>query len=68
MEKLGHWVALAKKCEEHFKEEKKFKKSFCIFTYNLTLGQFSVPACETEPTCFSVSGSSTPNGLFQTIN
>ena len=28
----------------------------------------SVSACANEPPGFSVSGSSTPNGLFQTIN
>ena len=35
---------------------------------NLTLVQFLVSACANQPTGFSVNGSSTPNGLFQTIN
>ena len=34
----------------------------------MTLVQFSVSACANQPTGFSVNGSSTPNGLFQTIN
>ena len=34
----------------------------------MTLGQFSVSACANQPTGFCVNGSSTPNGLLQTIN
>ena len=50
-------------------EERNFKKvSASLFTWNLTLGQFSVSACANQPTGFSVNGSSTPDGLFQTIN
>ena len=30
--------------------------------------QISVPACANQPTSFSVNGSSTPNGLLQTIS
>ena len=32
------------------------------------MGQFSVSACANQPPGFSVSGISTPNGLFQTMN
>ena len=31
------------------------------------MGQFSVPACANQLPGFSVRGTSTPNGLFQTI-
>ena len=34
----------------------------------MTLVQFSVSACANQPTVFSVNGSLTPNGLFQTVN
>ena len=34
----------------------------------MALAQFSVSACGNQATGFSVNGSSTPNGLFQTIN
>ena len=34
----------------------------------MTPGQFSVSACANQETGFPVNGSSTPNGLFQTIN
>ena len=46
---------------------KKIKKRICIFTGKLTLGQFSVPACAIQPPGFSIRGTLTPNGLFQTI-
>ena len=39
----------------------------CIFTQKFTLGKFSVPAWANQPHRFSVRGTSTPNGLFQTI-
>ena len=32
------------------------------------MGQFSVSAYANQPTSFFVSGKSTPNGLFQTMN
>ena len=31
------------------------------------MGQFSVSACANQASSFSVSGTTTPNGLFQTI-
>ena len=34
----------------------------------ISLWGTSVSACANQPSCFSVSGISTPNGLFQTIN
>ena len=34
----------------------------------ISLWGSSVSACANEPPGFSVSGASTPNGLFQTIN
>ena len=34
----------------------------------MTLGQFSVSACANQSTGLSVNESSTPSGLFQTIN
>ena len=63
MEKPDNWFSIIKKWRR-----KTFKKSISIFTWNLTLGQFSVSACVNQATGFSVNGSSTPNGLFQTIN
>ena len=47
-------------------ERKKIKKKICIFTQKFTLGKFSVTAWANQPPGFSVSGTSTPNGLFQT--
>ena len=41
MEKPGNWFAIAKIWKET-SEEKKIKKTACIFTYDFTLGQFSV--------------------------
>ena len=66
MEKAGNWLAIAKMWEKHLKKKEIFKKRACIFTKNSNLGQFSVSASQ-PPGC-SVSGRSTPNGLFQTIN
>ena len=34
----------------------------------MALGQFSVSACANQATGFSVNGSLTTNGVFQTIN
>ena len=48
-------------------ERKIFKKRICIFTQKFTLGKFSVPAWANQSPGFYVSGTSTPNGLFQTI-
>ena len=47
--------------------EEENKKKSCIFTKNLTMGS-SVSASTNKPPGFSVSGASTLNGLFQTIN
>ena len=66
MEKPGNWLATVKIWKKHLKE-KKFKKRICIFTLKFPLRQFSVPACANQPPGFSGSGTSTPNGLFQTI-
>ena len=32
------------------------------------MGQFPVPVCKNQPPGFSVRETSTPNGLFETIN
>ena len=53
--------------KKHLKK-KHFKKRICIFTEKFGQGQFSAPACANQPPGFSVSGKSTPNGLFQTIS
>ena len=66
MDKRGNWFATVKKQKRHPKE-KKFKKRICIFTQKFTLGQFSVPAWAKLHLGFSVRGTSTPNGSFQTI-
>ena len=66
MEKPGNWFAIAKIWKET-SEEKKIKKTACIFTYDFTLGQFSVSAGANQAPGFSVHRASTPNGLFQTI-
>ena len=66
MENPGNLFATVKIWKKHSKEEK-FKKRICIFTQKFTLGKFSVPAWENQPLGFSISGTSTPNGLFQTI-
>ena len=68
MEKPGYWVGITKKVRITPEEERNFQKGICIFTLNLTLGQFSVSACANQATGFSVNESSTLNGLFQTIN
>ena len=47
--------------------ERNFKKKTCIFTWNFTLGQFSVSACANQTHGFSVSGTLTPNRIFQII-
>ena len=66
MEKPGNLFATAKIRKKHPKE-KKIKKRICIFTQKFTLGKFAVPASANQPPGFSVRGTSTPNGLFQTI-
>ena len=66
MKKPGNLFATVKMWKKHLKE-KKFKKRICIFTQKFTLGKFSVPAWANQPPGFSVRGTSTPNGLFQTI-
>ena len=48
-------------------EQRKFKKTFCIFTKSLTLRQFSVSACANQATGFPVNESLTSNGLFKTV-
>ena len=49
-------------------EERDFKKRICIFTKKFKQRQFLLPACVNQPPYFSVRKTSTPNGLFQTIN
>ena len=66
MEKPDNSFAIVKMWKKHLKK-KHFKKRICIFTEKFSLGQFSVPACANQPPGFSVRGTSTPNGLFQTI-
>ena len=66
MEKPGNWFAIVK-CEKNTRR-KDFRKRICIFTWEFTLGQFSVPACVNQLPGLSVRGTSTPNVLFQTIN
>ena len=51
--------------EKHLK--KKVKKGPASLL-KISLWGSSVSACANEPPGFSVSGASTPNGLFQTIN
>ena len=68
MEKQGNWFAIVKMWKKHTNKVKILKKRICIFNQKFTLGQFPVPACANQPPGFSVSGTSTPNGLFQTIN
>ena len=66
MKKPGNLFAAVKMWKKHPKE-KNFKKRICIFTQIFTLGKFSVPASANQPPVFSLRGTSTPNGLFQTI-
>ena len=40
----------------------------CIFTLKFNLGQFLGSDCANQPPGVSVSRTSNPNGLFQTIN
>ena len=54
MEKPGNSFATVKMWKKHPKEK-------------FTLEQVSVPASANQPPGFSIRGSSTPNGLFQTI-
>ena len=60
-------ICYSKRVRKTPEAEGNFKKSICIFTENLALGQFPVSACTNQGTGFSVNGSSTSNGLFQTI-
>ena len=66
MEKPDNLFATVKMWKKHLKE-KKFKKRICTFTQKFTLGKLSAPAWANQPPGFSVRGTSTPNGLFQTI-
>ena len=66
MEKPGNWFAIIKMWKKHPKE-KEIKKIICVFTQKFTLGQCSVPAWGNQPPGFSIRGTSTLNGLFQTI-
>ena len=64
MEKPGN---LTSKNKKKTPERKNFKKRICIFSQKFTLGKFSVLAWSNQLPGFSVRGTSTPNGLFQTI-
>ena len=66
MEKPVNLFATVKMWKKHPKE-KKIKKRVCIFNQKFTLGKFSVPAWANQPSGFSIRGTSTPTGLFQTI-
>ena len=66
MEKPGNWSDTVTMWKKHPKG-KNFKKRICIVTQKFTLGKFSVPAWANQPPGFSIRGTSTPNGLFQTI-
>ena len=46
---------------------KKTLRTKSLHLYSKILGQFSVPARANQPPGFPVRGTSTPNGLFQTI-
>ena len=48
-------------------EKKKLRKGPASF-HKIHLGQFPLSACANEAPGFSVSGTSTPTGLLQTIN
>ena len=61
-------VNLTSKNKKKTPERKNFKKRICIFSQKFTLGKFSVLAWSNQLPGFSVRGTSTPNGLFQTIN
>ena len=58
-------MCIAKMWEKHLK--KKVKKGPASLLKISPWGS-SVSACANEPPGFSVSGASTPSGLFQTIN
>ena len=47
--------------------EEESKQRICIFTSNLTLGQFSVSASANQLSDFSISGALTRNGLLTTL-
>ena len=67
MEKPSNWFATVKMCKKKHPKEKKNEKTICIFTQKFTLGQFSVPPWANQPPGFFIRGTSTPNGLLQTI-
>ena len=48
--------------------EAESKTTNCIFTENLTLGQFLVSTCANQLRAFSICETSTPNGPFQIFN
>ena len=60
-------ICFSKKVRRTLEEEENFKKSLCIFTYNLFLGQFSLSECANQRTCCSVNGSSTPMGYSKQL-
>ena len=66
MEKPGNLFATVKIRKKHPKE-KKIKKIICISTQKFTLRKFSVFAWANPPPGFCVRGTSTLNGLFQTV-
>ena len=66
MGKPGKWFAIEEMWKKHLKKILR-KRSASLPAY-FTLEQIPVRSCANQPPCFSVSGTSTPNGLFKTID
>ena len=66
-EEPGNWFAVAKMQEIHLMKKETLRKEAASLL-KISLWDFSVSACANQPLGFSVSGTSAPNGLFQTIN
>ena len=67
MEKPGDWFGIAKMWEKYMKKKKVLRKGLHFYS-KLPSGTVSASACANQPPGFPVSGTSTPNGLSQTIN
>ena len=69
MEKSSNWFAVSKKCDNNTGIREKIWETYLPLHLKYDSGTvFSSSACVNQPTSFSVTESSTPNGLFQTIN
>ena len=65
MEKPCNRYAIAKLWGKHLKKKEILRKG-PVSLLKTSLRKFSVPACANQPPGFSIRGTATPNGSFQT--